>query len=188
MFFGCFLMISGLNQLFTYLGNETVPFYLNLGILVLIGIFLLSKRYIIQPRKGTVKFGSTRRKKRMKALIIAISAQVFTAIVFYFAVKHLLPGGERSGLISLVIEFLFLLVVFSAIGYYTDYKWFYFIGMVMAVAWPVNYILQPWLHSTLPGIILQLDAGLLMFIIGLIKFIIFLRKHPIQGDLNYETE
>jgi len=187
MFFGCFLMITGSNQLITWFVHD-VPVYFNLGILVLIGIYLLLKKYVAQPRLGTVKFGTRRRRKRMKALIIAVAAQVFTAIVFYFALNHLLPQGERSGLISLIIEFLFFLIVFSVIGYYTDYKWFYFIGVIMAVAWPVNYILQPYLHSVLPGIILQLDAGSLMLIIGMIRFIVFLRTHPKQGDLNYERQ
>jgi len=180
-------MITGSNQLITWFVHD-VPVYFNLGILVLIGIYLLLKKYVAQPRLGTVKFGTRRRRKRMKALIIAVAAQVFTAIVFYFALNHLLPQGERSGLISLIIEFLFFLIVFSVIGYYTDYKWFYFIGVIMAVAWPVNYILQPYLHSVLPGIILQLDAGSLMLIIGMIRFIVFLRTHPKQGDLNYERQ
>jgi hypothetical protein len=187
MFFGSTLIIAGLNQLFTYLEIER-PIYLQLGIVIFVVIFLLVKKYVSQPRTGQVRFSIKRKEKRIKALIIALVAQVITAVLFYASVKHLLPEGQYSGQLSLIIEFLFLLVVFSAIAWYTDYKWFYFIGIVMALSWPVNYLLQPYLHSTLPGIILQLGSGTLLFVIGLSKFVIFLRKYPKHGDLNYEKQ
>jgi len=188
MFFAMMLIISGTNQLFTHLDLEE-PIYLRFGILIILAIFLLVKRFVSNPRSGKVTFSRERKKKRAKAIIIAIAAQVFTAIILYAAIKNLLPEGENSELVSLIIEFLFLLIVFSSIGYYSDYKWFYFIGIVFALAWPVNYLLQPVMHTVLPGIILQLAAGLFLLLVGIGHFVSFLREFPKPGrSVQYENQ
>jgi hypothetical protein len=188
MVFAMMLIISGMNQLFTFLNLER-PIYLKLGILIVLAIFLLVKRFVSYPRSGKVIFSKGRKKKRAKALIITIAAQVVTAVVLYAAVKNLLPVGEHSQLVSLIIEFLFLLVVFSSIAYFTDYKWFYFIGIIIALAWPVNYLLQPVLNNLLPGIILQLSAGGFLLTVGTVKLTSFLRKYPKPGrSVNYENQ
>ena len=187
MIFAMMLIISGSNQLFTYLDLER-PIYLKLGILIFVAIFLLVKRFVSNPRSGKVTFSKERKKKRARAIIIAISAQVFTAIVLYAAIKNLLPEGENSQLVSLIIEFLFLLIVFSSLGYYSDYKWFYFVGIIYALAWPVNYLLQPVLNTLIPGIILQLAAGLFLLLIGMVHFISFLKEYPKPGrSVQYEN-
>ena len=188
MIFAMMLIISGSNQLFTYLDLER-PIYLKLGILIFVAIFLLVKRFVSNPRSGKVTFSKERKKKRARAIIIAISAQVFTAIVLYAAIKNLLPEGENSQLVSLIIEFLFLLIVFSSLGYYSDYKWFYFVGIIYALAWPVNYLLQPVLNTLIPGIILQLAAGLFLLLIGMVHFISFLKEYPKPGrSVQYENQ
>src|SRR4030042_2746630 len=84
MLCGSTLIIAGLNQLFTYLEIER-PVYLQLGILIFVVIFLLVKRFVIQPRTGQVRFSHKRKEKRIKALIIAIAAQVITPVPFFAA-------------------------------------------------------------------------------------------------------
>jgi hypothetical protein len=188
MVFALMLIISGFDQLFTYLDLER-PIYLKLGILIVVAVFLLVKKIISNPRSGKVVFSRERKKKRAKAIIIAIAAQVFTAVVLYAAIKHLLPGSEHSRLVSLIIEFLFLLIVFSSIAYYSDYKWFYFIGIILALAWPVNHLLQPILNSILPGIMLQLSAGGFLLSVGTVKFTSFLINNPKPGGhVTYENQ
>ena len=188
MFFGSLLMTTGTDQLFTHLELHE-PIYIRFGILIWITLFLLVKRFVSMPRMGKAKYRPERRKKRVKAILIAIAAQVFTALILFLGIKKLLPEGEHSHMVSLIIEFLFFVIVFSSIGYFTDNKWFYFIGAVMVLAWPVNLMLQPWLHSRLPGIILQLAAGLFLFLVGLMHFISFLREYPKPGNsITYENE
>ena len=139
--------------------------------------FWLSKKYIVAPRLGFVKFGQSRQKKRKKAgLVLSLSVMVSVILVIMTA-RATLPalGTLPLWVVPVGIFGIKLIIVFSLLAYYLDfpraylYGWFYalaIVDLVQRMGTEAAYVLLAPLFA------------LIMIVIGSILFIRFLRSHP----------
>lgn len=102
-------------------------------------ILTLGKWYITLPRMGFVKFGERRMLNNMK-LMIAIAATMGLNLVVW-GVSTIHPEATR-GPYGLALVTFDVLAIFCLIGYYMDYKGFYVIAIIVALPYPVTYLLE----------------------------------------------
>jgi hypothetical protein len=141
-------------------------------------VFIIIK-YVIQPRTGIAKPGPSLKSMRKK-LFIVISIQLVIHLTFLtLLVIGTGPGIHVQGILFIVIVGLFIIPLFGIIAYLMKYPRLYLIGMLIWFAIflnelfydPIDYRIR-WLLSY--GII-----GSIIFSIGLIVFIRFLKKYPL---------
>ncbi|MBN1821092.1 MAG: hypothetical protein JW833_10255 [Prolixibacteraceae bacterium] len=154
------------------------PLFIRLLIIPVAIILALLKLLITQPRIGSVKYSEPRRNKQKWVLITAISAQVITFILYYLSVKGIIHTETKSRFTSLLIEFMFLILVFGLISYNTSYSLFFIVGVVYAFGVPFTIFLEPWIHTRNYGYGFIAIAGIIILITGIIKLLSFLKKYP----------
>jgi hypothetical protein len=188
MFFGLILIGVGLNVLRLQMGMDT-SLFITLAVMLLIPAFLLARLLITRPRLGYVKFREKRKKRKALALIIAI----ITQILFGFLLWTSFTGRGNDALLQKLInpytEFIFIVIVFSLIGWLIDYNRFYLIGFAAGTGLQLSEVFE---NSTASVVCVYLSfglAGIFLTILGLILFIRFLREYPVPGEkANYEKE
>ena len=176
MVFGSMLIINAIN---IYLDINQIDYNIIMRILIIpVTITLvLVKTFITSKRLGHVKFKRSRNVKRLKAMLIATAALIFTTFMYILSVKGQISADQKSDFIPLLIEFLFLVSVFGLLAYFTDYYNFYIIGLAMGFGSPVSRFLEPFLGTRYYGLGIMLIAGSYLFIIGIIVFVNFLTGH-----------
>lgn len=137
------------------------------------------RRRVVTPRIGSVKWGAMRIKKLRKgAIIMLVLNVIFFALGF---VAFLMPIG--TGLF-ISIEFgAAMLIFFSTVGYFFDLTFLYVYGLLFALAMPVGewlYQTAGFSHHGFP-VVFGTIAGI-MFVRGLVKFLIFLKNNPYSAD------
>jgi len=135
--------------------------------------------HVVNPRIGTVKYGPIRRKK--------ITA--FTIVMLVLNILFLLLGIVAF-IIPSVTGWRFILafgaqvlILFSLGGYFLDLKRLYVYGLMLALAAPVG----EWLYQTykVPHHGYPVTYGLLaliIFLVGLAKFITLVRNNPLPPE------
>jgi len=184
MSFGAMLIIYSINSSLDIIQVE-YPFIMRILILPVFIIFALVKTFITSKRLGHVKFKRGRNMKRMKAMLIATLALVFTAFMYYLSVKGSITSDQKSTFIPLLIEFFFLITIFGLLAYFTDYSNFYIIGLAMGIGQPASRLLEPLLGTRFYGLVLMFIIGAYLLIIGAIAFISFFKKFP---KVDYHEE
>jgi hypothetical protein len=137
------------------------------------------RRRVVTPRIGSVEWGVMRIKKLRKGTIIMLVLNViFLALGF---VAYLMPIG--TGLF-ISIEFgAVMLIFFSTVGYFFDFNFLYVYGLLFALAMPVGewlYQTAGFSHHGFP-VVFGTIAGI-MFVRGLVKFLIFLKNNPYSAE------
>ena len=157
--------------------------YIGLLIFTMLG-FWAAKRYITVPRIGRVKFGSERKKRRIKTSLVLFASVVFGFILF------LALGGVARGDVSRALPWdvivpaawaLNMLLVFGLMGYFLEFERLYFIGLVYAIVLPLDAILQKTTELRIVPYMF-LFAGLLIVAVGVIYLTRFLRNFPVRGE------
>ncbi len=159
-----------------------------LGLLILLGI-TLTKKFIVAPRIGQVRYG-VERQQRMKRLAIGmmiiflLTVALFgmTISAIYFREPILKGTFEWAFPLDIVhtAAGIFIFAIFSVIGYMNDYARLYLYGFLFGLGYVVSTTLQditgnpfywPWAL-----------AGLVAVVIGLILFARFLRDYPLPSE------
>ncbi|MFX1594279.1 MAG: hypothetical protein ACFFCL_16430, partial [Promethearchaeota archaeon] len=154
-------------------------------ILIVIAVVLLFiiVKYVILPRTGIAKPGPSLKSMRKK-LFIAIFIQLAIHIVLIF----LLVIGSGSGIhvegiTFILIVGLFIMPIFGIIAYLMKYSRLYLIGMLIWLGIFINELLHDFLDYKIRYLLSYGITGTIIFFIGLIIFIRFLKKYPLQkGD------
>lgn len=175
--FGSMLIIFAINSILDLKHIET-SFMMRILIVPVVIIFALFKALYTQKRLGHVKYKPSRNRKRLIAMLIASSALILTSILFYFSSKGLIATGQKNGFITLILEFVILIAIFSLLAYFTDYYNFYLVGLAMGIGSPLALLTEPISGTTLYGLLLMLMAGMALFIFGTVQLIIFMIQHP----------
>lgn len=154
-----------------------------IALLILLGV-LAVKKFIVAPRVGRVRYGPER-KARLKRLSIAMGLifllTVALLITTVLAIRRgpLLDSPPDWGLELDPVDTaagIFILAIFSLIGYMNDYPRLYLYGALLGLGYITSTYLQdqtgmafywPWAF-----------VGALVVVIGLITFVRFLRKFP----------
>ena len=132
---------------------------------------------------GQVKFGDIRRKRnKTLALILVGVVLVQIGIVLLTAgvwaipawgdkLQELFPGRSATDLLVATVGALFVGPSMMAIAYFTDFPRGYYIAFIMTL----GVFVMIWFWQPL----IQVGAGLLILIPGLVLFVRFLRQYPL---------
>jgi hypothetical protein len=146
-------------------------------------VFWAGKKFVTLPRMGQVKFGEIRRKRsKLLALILAVFVLIQVGIVLLTAgvwaipalgeqFQELFPGRNASDLLVATVGALFVGPSMMAIAYFTDFSRGYYIALVMTL----GVFLMIWFWQPL----IQVGAGILILIPGLVLFVRFLHQYPL---------
>jgi hypothetical protein len=132
-------------------------------------LMIIGKRFITTPRLGRVKFGSERQKKRfVVAIVLAVSVLLGIIFVALQANGIHLPKASAAAVFGINA-----VLVFGLMAYFLDCKRMYLYGLLLAIAFSLDTLINDPLASTA-----FLVFGSAALIFGLALFIIFLRKYP----------
>jgi hypothetical protein len=183
---GVVLMFAVAPFLSVYLGD----FWSSAIFLPFWGILFLVLRWIrinmIKPRGGVVKYGPSRRRKLtlFTGIMLVLNITIFTlALVVGFALPNS-PGWTVLLPFSAMV-----LVLFSLAGFFLDVNRFYAYGLMLAAGPFIGeWLFQNYrvLHHGYP-VVFGIYAGII-FLIGLIKLLTFLKNNPLPGDEQMHLE
>jgi len=188
MFFGLILIGVGCNVLRLRMGMDT-SMLITLAVILLIPAFLLSRLYVTRPRLGYVKFGEKRKRRKALALLVAIVTQVLFGFLLWISLRGHSNDQLLQKFINPYTEFIFIVIVFSLIGYLIDYNRFYLIGFAVGIGLRLSEVLE---NSATSVVVVSLSfgiAGLFLVVLGIILLIRFLRDYPKSGtQAKYEKK
>jgi hypothetical protein len=176
VFIGCFVLIFAIAPLVsTTLGDfwSSVVF-LPFWALVYLVIWL-TRKVVVTPRIGVVRFGTARKAKLVRAGVILFAVNVVGLILGILAYQI----SDRPGWLFLPPFGLLMLTLFSVGAYYLDCPRLYLYGVLIALSPLVGEWL--WVHAGAAhhGFPITFGAtAAIMISVGLIKFALLLRDHP----------
>lgn len=158
-----------------------LPFW---GMLFLVLLWI--RMNIIKPRSGVVKYGPARRRK----LTLFTGIMLVLNIIFFtlgLVVGIVLPGSPGW---NILLPFsAMVLVLFSLAGFFLDVNRFYVYGLMLAAGPFIGeWLFQNYqvLHHGYP-IVFGIYAGII-FLIGLIKLLTFLKNNPLPSEEQVHLE
>jgi hypothetical protein len=177
---GCFvLMFAVAPFLSTTLGDfwSSVVFLPFWAVVYL--VIRLTRKYVVSPRIGVVRFGRSRRVRLSRAGVILFVVNVVGLILGILAAQI----SYEPGWMILTPFGLLMLTLFSVGAYYLDCARLYLYGVLTALSPLVGEWLYVNLHASHHGfpITFGTTAGI-MIAVGLIKFALLLRDHPMPGE------
>ena len=177
LLFGCIFIIYAANTWFD-MENLFRPFWLRVLIIPIAIALALVKEFVTKKRIGKVSFTKKRRQRSIWMFAILITAQIVTLIAYLLATTGK-PGIEqKTSLIGLTVEFMFLILVFYALTWVTGYNSFLMAGLVFAFSTPFLILMNPDLHHSSIRIGIMIIAGFSFLIFGIIRLAGFLKKYP----------
>ncbi len=164
--------------------RETLPVPYNYFLWPLIVVLItdisiiMVLKYVIQPRIGIAKPGSSLRSMRNKLLIVS-SIQFIIHLIFIiiFAIGNG-TGINVEGFMFMLIIGLFFIPIFAILAYLMKYPRLYVIGMLIWLAIFINELLYDPIDYRIRWLLSYGIIGSVIFITGLVIFIQFLKKHP----------
>ena len=138
------------------------------------------RRVVVTPRVGTVRFGSWRTGRMIRFNLVMLVFLSFSAILGMVLAlgTAALPAWMHAAPFSLIV-----LIAFSVAAYFLDFSRLYVYGVLFALSPLVGrwlYLYREIPHSGYPvtfGI-----SATIAILVGLAKFISFLRTHPLDAQ------
>ena len=184
IFLGLLLLAMAIGALLSDIGmSEAGSMLIYLG-LVLLALLVLwaGKRRITVPRMGRVKFGP-KRKRRLNKVRVILAISVLVGVVFFVAAL----AAKGNLLEWMSVEFIFLagwvvncLVVFSLMAYFLDFSRLYLIGVLYALAVPLDVVQRELSSIDLTFVAFGVPAAVIL-LMGAVVFVRFLRKYPLSA-------
>lgn len=182
IFIGCYMLqFVFVLYLSTYLGDfwSTAVFLPIVGLLLL-GLWL-TKKYVVNPRLGSVKYGPWRKARMFRFNLLML---VFLVLALVFGFLSVVEFGFTPDWMVAARFSLIVLIFFSLIAYFLDYKRMYIYGIIVSLA----PIVGEWLHVNLGAShhgwpITFGVCALIMITTGITLFVKFLRSHPLPPDM-----
>ena len=138
-------------------------------------IWVIRKR-VVAPRIGVVRFGPFRKAKLVRFTTIMLIVNVAGLIIGFLAAR----STSRSGWAVATVFGLLVLTIFSVVAFFLDCPRFYLYGGTMALAPLVGEWLYIHLGARHHGFPITFGvAACIMIGVGLIKFALLLRDHPL---------
>lgn len=135
--------------------------------------------HVVNPRIGTVKYGPIRRKKITAFVIVMLILNILFLLLGLVAFTIPSESGWRF-----ILPFgAMVMMLFSLGGYFLDLKRLYVYGLMLALAAPAG----EWLYQTykVPHHGYPVTYGLsalIIFLVGLVKFITLVRNNPLPPE------
>jgi hypothetical protein len=142
--------------------------------------FNFAKRKITVPRIGLVEFGEQRKKRLRLVRGVMMGLAFFTMVLFFmtaFSPFKISLGNMPSWTVDAFVGLLVGLL-FSYIANVIGQSRVYLYGWLLAVALPLDVILDP--SDKLNGPYAQMFVGALMLVFGIVLLSRFLRQYPLD--------
>jgi len=141
-------------------------------------IFIIFK-YIIQPRTGIFKPGPSLKSTGKKLLIVTTVQFIIHLIFIILFVIGNNPGIHIEGIPFVLIIGLFFIPLFVILAFLLKYPRLYFIGMLIWLTIFINELMYDVIDYRIRWPISYGIPGAIIFFIGLVIFIRFLRRYPL---------
>ena len=160
------------------------------GMAIFIGLEVLAmlvlwvgKKLITVPRMGRVKFGPKRKAKLSWVMVILFISVLVGAGVFVagLAMRTNRPGWLNTAFFLPAAWVVNAIVVFSLGAYFLDFSRLYLIGVMYALAVPLDIVFRQLTDIDLSFIAFGAPA-MVILIIGLVVFTRFLRDYPLLPE------
>jgi len=185
IFLGLVLLAMAISALLSDIGTSEplqCGIMIALEALAILALFV-GKRLITVPRMGRVKFGPKGRRRLSKvSVILAIS--VLVGLVFFLAAPAI-TGSPSKGM---TLEFILpagwvvnCLVVFGLMAYFLDFSRLYLIGVLYALAVPLDIMQREFASIDLTFAAFGVPAAVIL-LMGAVVFIRFLRDYPLPTE------
>jgi hypothetical protein len=155
-------------------------FTLILGITIIGGlIFVLSKKFLIKPRIGSVKYGRKRkRRKWTTVLVLIINVIILLAIAFVLNSNLLDRDLIPDFIFILLIAIFFITLPMSLIAYLMQYPRFYFSAILFGIGVFLSEFLTIYFAYPLSNLISFSIVGTVILLLGLFYLRKFIMKYP----------
>jgi len=135
--------------------------------------------HVVNPRIGTVKYGPIRKKKITAFTIVMLVLN--TIFLLLGMVAFAIPGD--SGWRFILPFGAMVLILFSLAGYFLDLTRLYVYGLMLALAAPVGEWLYQNFGASHHGYPVTYGlSALVIFLVGLAKFITLVRDNPLPPE------
>jgi hypothetical protein len=160
------------------------------GMTILIGLEVLAmlvlwvgKKLITVPRMGRVKFGPKRKAKLSWVMVILFISVLVGAGVFLVAsaMRGNRPGWLNAAFFAPAAWVVNAIVVFSLGAYFLDFSRLYLIGVMYALAVPLDIMFRQLTDIDLSFIAFGVPA-MVILIVGLVMLARFLREYPLPTE------
>jgi hypothetical protein len=167
-----------------------VGFSESLGMAILIGLEVVAvlvlwvgKKIITVPRMGRVKFGPKRKAKLSWVMVVLFISVLVGAGVFLVvsAMRGNRPGGLNVAFFAPAVWVVNAIAVFSLGAYFLDFSRLYLIGVMYALAVPLDIVFRQLTDIDLSFIAFGVPA-MAILITGLVMFVRFLRDYPLLPE------
>lgn len=175
---GCFLLEFALAPLLSQnLGDFwSSAIFLPFWCLVYLAIFI-TRKYIVKPRMGEVKFGKARRIKLIKSSLVMLIVNILALIAGIIVALNYLTIPARMP--SIFLGFIFLIVL-SLLAFFLEYNRLYVYGLLAGF----SPMIGEWLYSNYGAthhgfpVTFGITSGIII-LTGVIVFVRFLSSNPI---------
>ena len=151
------------------------PIIIGLGVL----FFILSKKFIIQPRLGFVKFGHKRKTRKLRTVLVLVLNMIILFILFLFNLTGLGTGSNFPAEIQYLIEgLLFITLPLCFVAYFLQYPRLYLSALIMGLGFFLADLSSILIPLPFNFLFTYLAIGLCIITIGFVYFVRFLIKNP----------
>ena len=140
---------------------------------------LIILRYVIQPRIGIFKPGQSLKSTGKKLLIVTTVQFITHIIIIILLGTGNITGIHLEGILFILFIGLFFIPLFVILAFLLKYPRLYFIGMLIWLAIFINELTYDVIDSRIRWPISYGIPGAIIFFMGLIIFIRFLRRYPL---------
>ena len=185
IYLGLLLLAMAISALLSDVG-----FSESLGMTILIGLEVLAvlvlwvgKKLITVPRMGRVKFGPKRKAKLSWVMVILFISVLVGAGVFVaaLAMRTSRPEWLNGTFVFPAVWMVNAMVVFSLGAYFLDFSRLYLIGVMYALAVPLDIMFRQLTDIDLSFIAFGVPA-MVILIVGSVMLVRFLREYPLPAE------
>ncbi len=185
IYLGLLLLAMAVSALLSDVGfSESWGMTIFIGLEVLAMLVLwVGKKLITVPRMGRVKFGPKRKAKLNWVRVVLFISVLVGAGVFVagLAVRSNRPEWLNGTFVFPAAWMVNAMVVFSLGAYFLDFNRLYLIGVMYALAVPLDIMFRQFTDIDLSFIAFGAPA-MVILIIGLVVFTRFLRDYPLLPE------
>ena len=185
IYLGLLLLAMAVSALLSDVGfSESWGMTILIGLEVLATLVLwVGKKLITVPRMGRVRFGPKRKAKLNWVRVVLLLSVLVGAGVFVagLAVRSDRPEWLNAAFFLPAAWVVNAIVVFSLGAYFLDFSRLYLIGVLYALAVPLDIMFRKFTDIDLSFLAFGAPA-MVILIIGLVMFARFLRDYPLLPE------
>ncbi len=151
------------------------PIIIGLGL----AFFILSKKYLIKPRIGTVKFGRKRKVRKLKTIVILSANVVFLLILYIFN----LTTNEGGITFPYLLEgLLFMTLPLCFMAYFIQFNRLYVYAIVLGCMFFIADITSLIIPIPFNFLFSYLLLGGILILVGITYLIRFIKKYQLPHE------